>query len=317
MKAHAQRQAGRHNAEGVIHREYAGDSKPYRHLLSLKRCREADPLCAEGNVPRCELRILLCGIPKDGALLAFHHECAALIVDVDPAGFAVREDFLFCRRISFHGAVQIKMILREVGKHCHIKVDACHASELQRVGRDFHHHMGAALIRHLFEKLVQLQTLGGGVFGMEKALADHISVCADEPNLCPQLCFQHMFENICGTGLAAGSGKAHELHAGSRISIEVAACEGKTLTAVCNFHIRCAVCGRVLTQYRRSSVCHGLWDETMPVGLKSLDGDKEITGLCLAGIIADAADCQRGVGGAFQNFYMFEKLSKLHGISLR
>ena len=55
----------------------------------------------------------------------------------------------------------------------------------------------------------------------------------------------------------------------------------------------------------------------MPVGLKSLDGDKEITGLCLAGIIADAADLKRGIGGAFQYFDMFEKLRKLHGVFLR
>ena len=90
-----------------------------------------------------------------------------------------------------------------------------------------------------------------------------------------------------------------------------------SLTAVGNSHIGRAVCRRVLTKDRRRAVLHGLGDETMPVGLKSLDCDKEIAGFCLAGIIADAADFQRGVGSALQNFDMIEKLSKLHDFFLR
>ena len=213
--------------------------------------------------------------------------------------------------------MQVQVVLGEIGEHRHVIVDARHAPELQRVGRDLHHRMGTALVRHLFKKLMQLQALGGGVLGVQEAVADHVAVCADEAHLGAELRFQHMLEDIGGACLAAGAGEAHHLHAGGRIAVKLPACDGQPITAVAHLNVGCAVRRCVLAQYRRRAVLHGLRDEAVPVGLKALDGDKEVAWLRFAGIVADAADLQLRIGGAFQYVDMLEKLRKLHGVSLR
>ena len=191
--------------------------------------------------------IILGGIAEDRAAYALRHVGSAGIVHVDAALFALGEDFFLCRGVFLHRPVEIKVILGQVREYRHIKVDARHALQRERMGGNLHHHMGAALLQHLPEQAVQLQTLGGGMFGVQELFADHVAVCADEADLSPRHRFQHMLHDVGGAGLAAGAGKADELHFCRRVAVEFPAYEGKAQAAVLYLNIGCAVRGHVLT----------------------------------------------------------------------
>ena len=209
------------------------------------------------------------------------------------------------------------MILGEIGEHCHVEIKARHALKRQGMGRDLHHHMGTALLRHTLEKLMQLQTLGRGVLGVEQGIADHVAVGADEAHLRPGHGLKHMLRDLGGAGLPAGAGKADELHSFHRIAEKVPAHNGKPVTAVLDPHTGSSVVRRFLAQNRRGAACDSLGNEAVSVGVEAPDGHKQIPRPRLSGIVADPADLQLGIGGAFQYIQMLCKLMQLHMHILR
>ena len=125
---------------------------------------------------------------------------------------------------------------------------------------------------------------------MEKFLADHVAVCADQADLCPELFFQHMLDQITGSRFAAGSGDADDRHLPGGIAVEVAAGKRQRKAAVLHLHIRRPFPRDILAEDDRRALFKRSRNKLVAVGRKALDGDKQIARAGLAGIIADSAD---------------------------
>ena len=147
---------------------------------------------------------------------------------------------------------------------------------------------------------------------MQELVTDHVPVGPDESDLGAQSALQHMLEDLGRAGLAAGPGKADDLHLSGGVAEEIAAGDGEPVAAVGNLYIGRPVRGRILAQYGRRAVGNGLGDEAVSVRLKSLDGDKEIARLRFARIVADPGDLRLRIGAERQHRKIFHQLTQLH-----
>ena len=70
---------------------------------------------------------MLGGVGLHRALGALEHDVRPIIVGVDDAGIALREQQRLGLCIGLHGLMEIQMILRQVREDAHAEADALHA----------------------------------------------------------------------------------------------------------------------------------------------------------------------------------------------
>ena len=186
--------------------------------------------------------------------------------------------------------MEIQVILREIGVERDVKADPCHALQHKRVGRDLHHDVRAAAVRHAPEQLLKLKALRRCKLRMDVLVADHVAVCSDQPDLGAQLFLQHVPDEIARCRLAAGPGDPDDRHLPGGIAVKVAARKRQSQTAVRDLDIGCSVRGNILAQHGGRPLFQGRWDKAVTVGRKALDGDKKVARLHLSRIVAHACD---------------------------
>lgn len=79
------------------------------------------------------------------------------IVGVVDADVALAEEQRLGIAVVLHRLVEVKVILREVREDADGVLDPVHAVELERVGRNLHHRVRAARVRHAAQQPLQLE----------------------------------------------------------------------------------------------------------------------------------------------------------------
>ena len=182
------------------------------------------------------------------------------------------------------------MILGQVGKQAHGVRHAVHAVQIQRVGGDFHHHVGAAGVAHLREEPLQLKGFRRGALRGDHFPADHVLIGADEAHFGAQRLLQHEFQQIGAGGLAVGAGDAHHGHGVCRVAEEVGAQHRQRAAGVFHLHVGRAVLGRTLAHHGRSARGGGFGDKVMAVHGVAGHGNEQVARADCAGIVADVPD---------------------------
>ena len=85
-----------------------------------------------------------------------------MVIQIDDRGVAAVKQQGFGPEVFFHGAVEIQMILGQVGKSGSLEMQAQHPMKGQAVRRHFHGGAGHAGVGHFPQDAVQLQGFGGG-----------------------------------------------------------------------------------------------------------------------------------------------------------
>ena len=193
------------------------------------------------------------------------------------------------------------MILRQIGKGRHIKVDAPHPFQRQGVAGYLHHHMGAPGIPHPGKESLQLIALRGGALCWNDFLPDHIGHGADEPHLGPQAAFQHLLQKQCHRGFAVGAGDTHHGHGFCRVAEEVGADQSQCQPVIFHQHIGHIQLRLFGGEHYRRPLLHSHGNKPVAVGGKAGNRRKEASGTYLPGVIGNIRNLLLRVGVGFQH----------------
>ena len=204
------------------------------------------------------------------------------------------------------------MILRQVGKGRHVKMNAADAVQCHRMAGNLHHHMGTPGIPHPGKQRLQLQAFRSGALCGDDLLPDHVGHGADQAHLGPQAAFQHLLEQQGGGGLAVGSRDADHGHGFGRVAVEIAPqqCQGQPVI----FH---QDVGNVLFRlfrrdHHRCALFHRHGDKAVAVRGKAGNGRKQAAGGHLPGVIVHCVNLRLQVCGAFQNRDIPDQIHQFH-----
>ena len=167
------------------------------------------------------------------------------------------------------------MVFRQVGKGRHLKMDAAHPVQGQRMGGNLHHHMGTAGIAHSGKQRLQLKAFGGGALCGDHFIAHQIFHGADETHFGAQRLFQNMLQQQGHRCLAVGAGYPNHGHGFGRMAVEVCADHSKGIAVI--FHQNIGNIGFRLfcTHHNGCALFHGHGNKPVAVGRKAGDGDEQ------------------------------------------
>ena len=230
---------------------------------------------------------------------ALDHDVRPLVVSIDDADIALREQQRLGLGVGLHGLVEVQMVLRQVREDAHLKSDALHAVQHQRVGRHLHDRVRAAGVGHPAQELLQLIGVGRGVLGVQHLVADDVRIRADEADLRVQALLEHVLDERGDGGLAVRAGHADHGQLARRVIKKFAADARERKAAVGHEDIRNIHLRLLLAEHDGRAALDGCADEPVPIGLIPADGGKQVAGLRGARVKADIPDVQFRIGGAF------------------
>ena len=203
------------------------------------------------------------------------------------------------------------MVLGQVGEDAHIVMHAVDPVQSQGVGRDLHHHMGAARVPHPGEEPLKLKGLRRGPFRGQGLRSNHILVGADQSHLLsPGL--QNGLEKIGGGGFAVGAGDTQHDHGRRRMAEEIGARHRQSPAGIRHLDIRDIALRHPLAQHRRRATLHGLADEIVAVHGEAGHGHKQVPRPRLPRIVADIGNLQLQVRRGGENVQAPEQFTELH-----
>jgi hypothetical protein len=112
------------------------------------------------------------------------------------------------------------MIASQIGEDASSEADAINALQSQRVRRHLHHAGPASRREHLFHEALDLGRFRRRACRLEVTIAESIQHRPHQPALDPG-CLEDRADQICGRGLAVGSGDADDLHLPTRVAVEL------------------------------------------------------------------------------------------------
>ena len=134
------------------------------------------------------------------------------VVDVDHGDLRppFGEQQAFRLEVLLHRAVEVEMVLGEVGEDRHREVDRIGPVELERVGGHLDRAGDVASVEHLPEGSLEVDRLGGGALDRALLATDHALDCPQQPGLASIRLQQRADQERRG-GLAVGAGDADRL----------------------------------------------------------------------------------------------------------
>ena len=149
--------------------------------------------------------------------------------------------------------------------------------------------MGAAGVRHLTEKPLELIAFGRRALGVDKLVTYHVAVRSDKADLCIELRFEQVLEKIGRCGLAVGAGYADDSHLRGGITEEVSAQYRQRIAAVFDHDIGNVYLRLSFAYDHRSAVFGRRSDVSVAVKCIARYRNKGVVRLCFARVIAYAA----------------------------
>ena len=258
---------------------------------------------------------LALGAVAEGAAGAVgQHPLVPRIVGVVDGHVAALEEDGLGVAVFLHGVVEVQVILAEVGEDAHGEADAVYPVQGQCVGGDLHHHMGAARVGHLAEQLLQLEGFGGGALGVQHLVADHVLDGAHQTHLGPGLLLQDALDEIGGGGLAAGAGNADHGHLAGGMVEPVGGHQRQRLAGAFHLHIGDIPLRHTLTHHTHGTLFRRYGDEPVAVHRLAADGHEHVARRGGAGVIADAGDLLRHIGGGREHLKALQYVVQFHMI---
>ena len=314
---HTQIPAARHGVQRVVDGELGGDAHlhmgPLRVRLSIERHAAGAELYGLG----LQIRVGVDGVGEfPGAFGILQQPGMPRVIGIIHADVAAVKQNSLGVAIFLHGAVEIQMILTEIGKNTHGKADAVDPVQHQRVGGYLHDGVGAAGVGHPAQQLLQLEGLRRGALRVEHLAADHVLDGADETHLGAGLLLQNALDEIGGGGLAAGAGNADHSHLPGGVVKPVAGDDRQRPAGVLHQHIGDAAVRRLLADHAGGALFLHHGDILVAVGGRAGDGDEQAALHSLPGVVADIGDVGVQVGGGLQNRQAVENVVEFHRNSL-
>ena len=249
--------------------------------------RKGSAFRCNGNVLRLQVCCFVNGISQYFPSRFFHHKITCGIINIDDTLFAPFKEHTLGDFIIFHGFMIIQMILCQVGEHCHLISNAVHTMQIQRMGRNFHHHICHIFLTHLFHQCLQFQRFRRCPFCGNDFISNAVFDGADDACF-SSYPFQHRTYQIGDGGFAVGAGHPCHTHFLCGMVIKICRQRRQCLTVVfcLNHH---DVFRYIFHSMFYQKGCRTFFQRhrniAVTVCLKSCDADKQIPWLYFSGIV--------------------------------
>ncbi len=117
--------------QGIVHRKSARNGQLHLSLLLSQLRREADPLGVQGHVHSLQIPVPCHRGGEHRAGRRLQNLLGIAVIPVYHSPVTPAEQFRLGGAVFIHGLVKVQMILRQVGKGRHVKVDAPHPFQAQ------------------------------------------------------------------------------------------------------------------------------------------------------------------------------------------
>ncbi len=203
------------------------------------------------------------------------------------------EQALLGGEIRFHGAVKIQVVAGQVGEDRGVEGQAVHASQLQRVRRDFHGDVGPAFRFQFGEQPHQVERFRSGI-GRRQDTAGQVILDGPDKRRGGAGGAQHGVDQVAGGRLPVSPGDAGQLEAFVGTAVEIARGQGERAPAVLHLEPGAVkpVGGRRFADDDDSAARPGIGGEAAAVDPASREREKRIAGLNPPGIVLETGDLQ-------------------------
>ena len=191
--------------------------------------------------------------------------------------------------VALHGAVEIQVVLGEVGEGRHRKVEAIHPVQCQGVGGDLHHAVLASPVRHPPQQAVDGQGVGGGALCGEGLLPDLGADGSHEAHRRTGQGLQKLLEYIGRGGFPVGSGDAHQRHAVGRMTVLIGRHNGQRPAGIDHPDGRGITGDLPVTHHACGALFQSLSAVASAVPGRAIHGHEQLSGADRPGVTADAA----------------------------
>ena len=213
------------------------------------------------------------------------------------------EELGFGLLVSLQRAMEIQVLVRDVGHGGHVEIAAGHAALGQSMGSDLQHGVGGAGLDHASQIALDLWRVrsGGVEAGLHLLIADMGTHRADHAGV-QSSGAQNGVDDVDGGRLAVGARDSDERQLARGKTVPGGAQPAPGLPRVGDAHVCELICGQVdgavvAGDLRKSALpddsyrapAHCLGDEAVSVNACTRDGDVDVARLHLARIGGDAA----------------------------
>ncbi|CDB29898.1 unknown [Firmicutes bacterium CAG:137] len=317
LQGESQRLGKAQDRQCIIRCKEAGNAHPdWQRLLS---CQEV-----ERNLIRTQTQILghQISLPRllrgqNGAAGSpLQHPRAVRVICVQYTYIAPAKEYGLGPGVVLHGAMEVQMILCQIGKGGSLEVDTPHPVQGQGMGGDLHHHIPAPCRSHPGQQALEGKALRCGALCGERLLADHVLNGANKAHPGPGDLLQHRFQQKRHRSFAIGAGDAHHGHAFSRVTVPICAHLRQSPAGGGHLNIGRRLCGNSLRHHQPGPPSHGLVNIPVAIGGKAGNRHKDVSRLNLPGIIGHASDVPGGRGSGGQNLHPLQQFRQLQSCRL-
>ena len=312
LQGNAQLHGNAQYAQHISHGELTGDTHIHRYPLFTTDCGKADTVGSHHHI--------LCPQRSVAAHGQSQHRCGTTgqqtlrpgIISIDHRPTATTEQNGLGIAVGFHGLVEIQMILRQIGKGCHIEGNTRHPVQFQRVAGNFHNGIATACIPHPGKQRLQFDAFRGGTLGGDDLITNMIFHCADQTHLCALDLLQHLLQQPSGGGLSVGAGDTHHHHTFRRATIEIGAQQRQCQTVRRHQHIGHIHLRLFSGNHHNGALFHSHRDKPVAIAGKAGHRHEQTAGLHFSGIANDRSHLQLGICVKLQYFDSLKQSGKFH-----
>ncbi len=315
---HAERLAGPQGGERVLDVEMAGQGGPNRHLPAGAQAPKPGSRGVEGGVEGTKVGPLRSTRREGhetghGSLPELGRQPGAVgIVHVHGGGPGRREEQpSLGLEVLLHVAVEVEVILGQVGEHGDRESDPGRPVERQRVRADLHRAGPVARLEHAPKGRLEVDRLGGRPLDLLLHPAHHLLDRSQEPGPDP-LGLEHVPDQERGGGLSVGAGHTGDPQGRRRVAPEVDRDRRHRRARIGDPDLGGGEVEGSLDHQRGGPVGDRLIGELVAVGVLPPDAEEEVAGLDAAAVVGEPGDLDLSIPGDLGDGDAGEQLAELH-----
>ena len=183
LQGNPQGQGRPQHAQGIVNHETPGNIHPDGDPVPAVDGGKGHMVLRQKNVLRPEVRSAAAGKGNHFTGRALQEPGRPGVPGVDHSSSAVPEQDGLGVTVFLHGLVEVQVVLGQIRENAHRIGNAVDPVQVQGMGGDLHHHMGAARVPHRGKELLEFKGLGSGPLCRQGLLPNHILVCANQAHL--------------------------------------------------------------------------------------------------------------------------------------